>query len=123
MTAFLLWNVDRRPLDGLVQNLVRQHQIDIVLLVEYAFGVSQLSGFLLPDGLFKCLSPDRFGVFVRDTYRLRRLRYRLGKRAGLWALTPPSGQEGLMVLLHGFDRRNCDDSTRRMFLRRIADTV
>jgi hypothetical protein len=123
MAAFLLWNVDGRPLDGLVQNLVRQHQIDIVLLVEYAFGVSQLSGLLLQDGLFKTPSPDRFGVFVRASHSLNRLRYRLGTRAALWMWTPPSGQEGLIALLHGFDRRNCDNSTRRMFFRRVADAI
>lgn len=31
MAAFLLWNVDKKPLDGLVQSLVREHQIDVVL--------------------------------------------------------------------------------------------
>jgi hypothetical protein len=124
MAAFLLWNVHRKAsLDGLVQNLIRQLQIDVVLLVEYAFGVSQLSGLLLQDGLFKTPSPDRFGVFVRANHSLTPLRYRLGGRAGLWAWTPPSGQEGLIALLHGFDRRNHDDSTRRVFFRRVADAV
>jgi hypothetical protein len=123
MAAFLLWNVNRRPLDGLVQNLVRQLRIDIVLLVEYAFGVSQLPGLLLQDGLYKLPSSDRFGVFARLPHAFRRLRYRLGRRAGLWVWTPPSGREGLVALVHGFDRRNCDDGTRRVFLRRVADTV
>ncbi len=50
MAAFLLWNVKKKPLDTLVQNLVQQHQIDVVLLVEYAFGVSQLPWLLLADG-------------------------------------------------------------------------
>jgi hypothetical protein len=123
MAAFLLWNVDRKPLDGLVQNLVRQLQIDVVLLIEYAFGVSQLPGLLLQDGLYKTPSPERFGVFVRANHHLTRLRYRLGGRAGMWAWTPPSGQEGLLALLHGFDRRNCDDGTRRMFFRRVVDGI
>jgi hypothetical protein len=115
MAAFLLWNVDRKPLDGLVQDLVRQLQIDVVLLVEYAFGVSQLPSLLANDGFFRRRSPQRFGVFARADHRLQFLRYRLGQRAGLWRWTPPSGQEGLVVLLHGFDRRNYDDSTRRVF--------
>jgi len=123
VAAFLLWNVDKKPLDGLVQNLVRQLQIDVVLLVEYAFGVSQLPGLLLNDGLFKRRSPKRFGVFTRANHALKLRRYRLADRAGLWRLTPPSGQEGLVVLLHGYDRRNYDDGTRRVFFRRVADTV
>ena len=123
MAAFLLWNVNRKPLDGLVQNLVREHRIDVVLLVEYAFGTSRLPDLLEKDGLYKCSSPDRFGVFARESHELARLQYRLGKRAGLWRWVPPSGNEGLVVLLHGFDRRNAADSTRRVFFRRVADAV
>jgi hypothetical protein len=123
MAAFLLWNVDRKPLDGLVQNLIRQLQIDVALLVEYAFGASQLPGLLLSDGLFKRQSPSRFGVFTRGNQTLTRLRYRLGDRAALWKWVPPSGQEGLIALLHGYDRRNFDDGTRRVFFRRVADAV
>jgi hypothetical protein len=126
MAAFLLWNVNRKPLDGLVQSLVREWQIDIVLLVEYAFGTSQLPGLLQQDGLFRRPSSKRFGVFVRSNQRLSLLRYapyRLGSRVGLWKWIPLSGQEGLIVLLHGFDRRNFDDSIRRVFFRRVADAV
>jgi exonuclease III len=123
MATFLLWNVNHQPLDGLVQNLVRQWQVDVVLLIEYAFGTSQLPGLLRQEGLFKRPSSERFGVFVRADHRLSRLRYRLGSRVGLWKWVPPSGQEGLIVLLHGLDRRNYDDSTRRVFFRRVADAV
>jgi hypothetical protein len=123
MAAFLLWNVNGKPLDGLVQNLVRQWQIDVVLLVEYAFGLSQLSGLLVNDGLWKRPSAKRFGVFSRTNHKLSLLRYRLGSRINIWKWTPPSGQAGLLVLLHGLDRRNYDDSTRRMFFRRAADAV
>jgi hypothetical protein len=59
MAAFLLWNVNGKPLEGLVQNLVREHEIDVVLLVEYALGRGQLPGFLMNDGLFKRILPGR----------------------------------------------------------------
>src|SRR5260370_720415 len=36
---------------------------------------------------------------------------------------PPSGVEGTMVLIHGFDRRNYDDSTRRSLFRRVREAV
>lgn len=123
MAAFLLWNVTKKPLDTLVQNLVRQHNIDVVLLVEYAFGVSQLPLLLLNDGLIRRSSSPKFGVFVRNTHGFRLLRYRLGKRANMWRWVPPSGRAGTLVLLHGFDRRNYDDSTRRVFFRRVTDAV
>src|SRR5579862_5839602 len=112
MAAFLLWNVRKKPLDNLVLNLVRQHAIDFVLLVEYAFGISQLPALLRDEGLVKRASLPRFGVFVRDSHLLRLLPRKFGKRANMWQWVPPSGVEGTVVLLHGFDRRNYDDSTR-----------
>lgn len=123
MATFLLWNINGRPLDGLVQNLVRDWQIDVVLLVEYPFGTSNLPRLLLHDGLVKRRSSKRFGVFVRHDHRFSRLRYRLGSRVDLWRWVPVSGREGIVVLLHGFDRRNYDDSTRRVFFRTVADAV
>lgn len=123
MSAFLLWNVDQKPLDGIVQSLVREHQIDIVLLVEYAFGNSHLPQLLMRDGLFKRGSTKGFGVFARVNHRLQRLRFQSGRRVGMWSLTPPSGREGILVLVHGLDRRNYDDSTRRFFFRTIADAI
>src|SRR5205814_1002483 len=56
-------------------------------------------------------------------HRFRRLHYQLGHRVNMWKWGPPSGQEGLIVLLHGLDRRNYDDSTRRVFFRRVVDAV
>jgi hypothetical protein len=85
--------------------------------------MSQLSGLLSHEGLFKRPSPRRFGVFSRANHPLTLRHYRLADRAGMWRFVPPSGQEGLLALLHGFDRRNYDDGTRRVFFRHIADAV
>jgi hypothetical protein len=123
MAVFLLWNVQRKPLDSLVEALVRQHNIDVVLLVEYAFGTSQLSTKLLRLGLIKRTESKRFGVFVRATHRIQRLNYKLVNRVAMWRWTPPSGQDGLITLVHGFDRRNYDDSTRRVLLGQVAAAV
>jgi hypothetical protein len=124
MAAFLLWNVRRsQPTDALVHALVRNHQIDVVLLVEYPFGLSQLPALLLAEGLVKRRSWDRFGVFVRTSHRFRRLPFRLGTRIDVWNWAPPSGQEGVVALLHGLDRRHYDDSTRRLFFRRVVDAL
>lgn len=32
MATFLPWNVDRKPLDGVIQNLVRRSQVAVLLL-------------------------------------------------------------------------------------------
>ena len=35
MARFLLWNIGKRNLDLRVQSLVREHRIDVLLLIEY----------------------------------------------------------------------------------------
>lgn len=123
MAVFLLWNVNRKPLDALVEALVQQHNVDVVLLVEYAFGTSQLSTLLPRLGLIKRTESKRFGTFIRATHGFRRLNYKLVNRVAMWRWTPPSGQDGLITLVHGFDRRNYDDSTRRVLFGQIAAAV
>lgn len=123
MATFLLWNINRKPLDDLVLNLVRQFWVDVVLLVEYPLGVSRLPGLLRGDGVYKRRSSDRFGVFVRQPHRLARLPPRLGRRVESWKWLPDSGAEGLLVLLHGPDRRNYGESARRLFFRRVARAI
>lgn len=124
MAVVLVWNVNENPLvDGLVQDLAREHQVDLVLAVEYAHGMSQLPGLLEADGLIRRASRSRFGVFSRPDHRIVRLRHQLGARVELWVWQPPGGQEGLLVLLHGLDRRNHDESARRVFFRRVANAV
>lgn len=124
MATFLLWNVNNNPrADGLVVSLVRRHKVDIVLLIEYAFGASQLPGLLQPLNFVKKNSAERFAVLCSANHQLQKLPARLGRRAGLWRWTTPAGQTGQIALVHGFDRRNYDDSTRRVLFRRVADAV
>lgn len=48
---------------------------------------------------------------------------RIGSRLELWDWKSDSGIEGRFALVHGPDRRNYDDGTRRVFFRRVADIV
>jgi hypothetical protein len=107
-------------LDALVQAIVRQHNIDVVLLVEYVLGGSELPGLLLQDGLVRRPSSRRFGVFVRTAHRFQRLPYKLNDRVNIWKWQAPQGEDGLIALLHGYDRRHYDDSTRRFLFRRVV---
>jgi len=69
MAAFLLWNVHGKNLDALVTPWSVATGFDVVLLVEYVLGGSQLPGLLLSNGLvrktsstrFACLSEGRIG--------------------------------------------------------------
>jgi hypothetical protein len=126
LAAFLLWNTGRRNLDALVQNLVGEHNIDVVLLVEYfpsAIG-STLSTLLINDGLVRRNTSERFGVFGRTGYAMNSVALTaLGDRVELWNWVPNSDKAVRFALVHGLDRRNNDDGTRRVFFRRVADAV
>ena len=126
MAAFLLWNVGRKNVDSLVQNLVRQHQIDVLLLVEYypSQTNSTLSTLLLGDGLIRRNTSERFGVFGRTQFGMNSVAVTgLGGRAELWNWLPQPNREARFVVVHGLDRMHNDDGTRRVFFRRIVDVV
>ena len=124
MAAFLLWNVNKGVGDSLdLQNLVRQHSIDIVLLVEFDLATSQLSRILETDGFYRRPSSSRFRAFCPRRSSVSRLRHRLGRRVNMWRSTPPSGQEGLLVLVHGLDPKELCNSARRVFFRRVAEKL
>lgn len=119
MTAAVSWLI----LAGLVDALVVQHKIDVVLLVEFVSATSHLPQMLLQRGLVRRKTSDKFGVFTRSTDILHRIRSDLGKRVHFWKWETPGHQEGLLVLAYGYDRRNSDDDTRRVIIRRIAEKV
>ncbi len=126
MAAFLLWNTGGKNLDSLIQNLVREHAIDVLLLVEYypsEIG-STLSTLLLNDGLVRRSTSERFGVFSRPNYGMNGGPVTgIGNRAELWNWVPEAEKQARFVLVHGLDRRHNSDGTRRVFFRRIADVV
>jgi hypothetical protein len=125
VAAFLLWNVQNRNRDLLVQSIVREHKIDIVLLIEYSPTKtgSDLSNLLQGDGLMKRSTSEKFGVFGRLAYSMLLSPVTIGTRLELWDWTPDSGVGGRFALVHGLDRMNNDDGTRRVFFRRVADVV
>lgn len=129
MTAFLLWNTGRQNRDGLVQNLVREHRIDVLLLVEYYPSQikSALSTLLNADGLVRRNTSERFGVFSRLGYGMNDVAVAgLGDGVELWNWIPEpkkAKKEARFALVHGLDRIHNDDGTRRVFFRRIADAV
>ncbi len=126
MAVFLLWNTGRRNLDPLVENLVREHSVDVLMLVEYYPSVvkSTLSTLLLSRGLVRRSTSERFGVFSRFNYGMNlRTASGLGNRVELWDWTPNTKTEARFALVHGLDRRHNDDGTRRVFFRRVADAI
>src|SRR5579883_2847358 len=120
MANFLLWNVQRKPLDHWVVRLVEEHQIDVVLLVEYAGG-SSITKSLTAQRFTPVQSQERFGVFSNGRVRLEPIRATVANnRACFWRSVGGSGTEGILVMVHGLDRRNYPkDDTRTAQFRQI----
>ncbi len=97
MAAFLLLERPSKTLGHLwYKSLVRQHDIDIVLLVEYAFG-EKLPSYPAHDGrpTEKLPSPKRFGVFRRGNQHISRLRAITSAVAlAFWRWVPPPVKKG-----------------------------
>lgn len=126
MAVFLLWNTGRRNLDPLVEDLVREHNVDVLMLVEFypSEVKSSLSTLLLGSGLVRRNTAERFGLFSRLDYGMKRVPVSaLGDRVELWEWTSDSKTEARFALVHGLDRKHNDDGTRRVFFRRVADAV
>jgi hypothetical protein len=98
VATFLLWNVGKKNLDLLVQAIVREHSVDIVLLVEYypSLTTSNLDTLLIADGLTKRNNSQRFGIFARSAHGLASVPVTsVGDRAELWdwrSTTPVDGR-------------------------------
>src|SRR5262245_30604045 len=91
MVAFLVWNIGRKNIDPLVQNLVIHHNIDILLLVEFypSASGSTLSTLLISNGLVRRNTNERFGVFTRTAYGMNPVAISaVGDRVELWDWTP-----------------------------------
>jgi hypothetical protein len=124
MANFLLWNVQRKPLDALVLALVEEHAVDGVFLVEYPGPGGQLSDTLATAGFRELPYHFRFGVFTRDRFLIERLPpFGPRTRDVFLRATLPDWVDVLFVLVHGFDRRNKDDNTRSLQFRDLADRV
>jgi len=123
VATFLLWNINKQNRDALIQSIVRQHGVDVVLLVEYAPSKSQsrLSTLLLGDGIIKRNNSERFGIFARQAIGLNPIR--IERRTEYWEMTAGTVMGGRFALVHGLDRIHNDDGTRRVFFRRLAERI
>lgn len=123
MPRVLFWNVQRKQLDSLVLALVARHAPDVVVLVESPLR-SRLASFLAPTGWQRVNRSDRFTVFTRQTIRLtRQPKPDPTDRVEFWHVELTGEDDWLFGLVHGPDRRNATDDTRRLLFGRMRATI
>jgi hypothetical protein len=123
MPRVLFWNVQRKQLDSLVLSLIAGQTPDIVVLVETP-ARSRLAAFLAPTGWQRVSRSERFTVFARQTIRFTRQRHPdPTDRVEFWHAEPANEESWLVALVHGPDRRNAADDTRRFLFGRTRETI
>ncbi|QJW97893.1 endonuclease/exonuclease/phosphatase family protein [Frigoriglobus tundricola] len=123
MPRVLFWNVQRKQLDSLVMALIADQTPDIVVLVETP-PRSRLSAFLAPTGWQRVGRSERFTVLTRQTFRFTRLlNPDPTDRIEFWHVAPPAADDWLFALVHGPDRRNATDDTRRLLFDRFRAAI
>lgn len=127
MLTVLLWNVNDRPLGGLIEDLVVEHRVDVVMLVESRnVNARSLLRRLGRTAQFEHLPSDpRFGVYVRFSRSFMQpiVLPRKETRLAFWRLALPRHLEILFGIVHGLDKRNHDAKTQRLFMRRVVEYV
>jgi hypothetical protein len=106
MLRFLLWNLNGKPLENTVANLVRRHDIDVLILVECKTPVGKMLQ-VLNSGcktLFRLpFSPDRGRqtvVYTRFSEKFTKPVYEEGDRLVIWRLTLPLREDILLAAAH-----------------------
>jgi hypothetical protein len=125
MPTFLLWNIQRKPLDALVLGLVDRYAVDAVLLIEHGLVLTLLPGWLARIGFSEHVGNERFAVFARNEFVFTRLLVPdQHSRFDCWQIRAPSGIDGLLAIVHGQDVRNYrDPNTRAVLFRQVATTI
>ena len=122
MARFLLWNVQKKPLNRLILACADQEKADAVFLVERPEVVRQLDVDFASRGFTPVVSEERFRVYAKAVVQLRE-QLVVGQRpirANLYRWTGGSQSDGLIALVHGHNRRDYADGTRAAHFNSVA---
>jgi hypothetical protein len=123
MPRVLFWNVQRKQLDALVMSLIANRAPDIVVLIETPLR-SRLASLLAPGGWQRVSRSERFTLFAKNDIRLtRQSNPDTTERVEFWRVEPAGRDDWLFVLIHGPDRRNATDDSRRFLFGRLRETI
>jgi hypothetical protein len=125
MPGFLMWNVQRKPLDALVLALVDEHKPDILLLVERPVDVAALVAAMTTRGFALAPSEARFALFHRAAKASveRFLPDGKGDREDHWRVRWGTSLDLHLVAVHGPDRVNYGEERRGVWFLRLLRRV
>jgi Endonuclease/Exonuclease/phosphatase family len=129
MATFLLWNVQKKPLDGLLVRLVQEHNVHIVILVERPEADAVLLQALqtqVTQRFTRVPSHERFGVYSRFPLKaFERLSPVVPcDRMDFWRLKRTNADtEVLLCAVHGLDKINNSEARQALFFDRLHEEI
>lgn len=126
MTTFLFWNVQNKQLDGHIVSLVRQHNVDVLLLIEHLKPDSTLFSQLNTVRPFQRVTTHhRFGVYVsfNSALMMRITPPTTNDRVDYWDVNLSKKNRLLLVLVHGLDIINYSEEARSLFFDRVRNDI
>ncbi len=128
MTNFLVWNTNKKPLNEIIVQLVKEHEVDVLLLIEPNQGATSLLSRLNNVGPFQVVeSQARFRLLTKfDSFLIERIKPFIedkDKRSDYWHLKLPGRADVLLVGIHGYDMINYQQDAREMLLARVAENI
>lgn len=126
MTTFLFWNINRKPLEGLLQLLIDEHLPDLVILAECEIAIGILQTMLrLRQVRYRVLDDDPSPRLVFLS-RLPKRSIRLVSDDGGIAIRrvfPPVGDELLLVAVHLGSKLHLDSNEQGLLATRMPRMI
>ena len=128
LTRFLFWNVQRRPLAGLVSSLISEFSVDVVVLAECDQSHSEFLSTLndATTTPFRRRSPIDIDLRVYSRLPTRVVRpftSDINGHLGTYRVAWPNRPELLLVTLHYHSRRNWDPGDQDQFAPEVMADV
>ena len=128
MTTFLFWNVQRKQLDTPIVDLVKNHSVDVLLLLEHPkpdIALFQLLNKVRPYQ--RVMTHGRFGVYVSfnsaQMVRVTPPTTTAGDRAAFWDVRVSNKNRLFLALVHGLDIINYSAVQRGLFFERLRADI
>lgn len=128
MIKFLFWNIGKKPLEASVGKLVREHNIDVVALVECEVSTDDMLG-VLNNSEENAFSPgmtelDDVAVFARLEERsFQTAREDPATRLSIRHLTLPSGMDILLAVTHLPSKLHWSDDSQSQLCTQLAGEI
>lgn len=129
MATFLFWNVNGKPLEGIVRNLTRRHDVDVLVLVESKIPPGRMLETLNRGGrrIYHFAFPALEGIAIYMRYSLARHHViddqHPGTRVTIREITIPLGMPILLVAVHLPDKLRWSHQSQTLWCPRIADRI